>query len=151
MNKTVLLSGVLAIGLFLVFVAGVFGGIEPSPFKPSLNDLRLFRQEIDPSKGRLAGAEPGANLAKPGLLRSHANMTNLLQSIRGRVKGLLQAKGQAKGVIGICEQMQPKLDSLELLLKNFGAALKRGDKPVAQGLLSEMEETVKALEALITK
>jgi hypothetical protein len=149
MHKTVLLSGVLAVGLFLFLATGVFGGIEPSPFRPSLRDLRSFRQEIDPSKGRLAEAKPGANLAKPGLLKSQANMTNLLQSIRAKVKGLLETKGQSKGVIGICEQMQPKLDSLELLLKNFGAALKRGDKPVAQGLLSEIEETVKALEALI--
>ena len=151
MNKTVLLSGVLVVGLFLVFAAGVFGGIEPSPFRPSLHDLRLFRQEIDPSKGRLAGAKPGANLTKLGLMKSQANMTNLLQSIRGRVKGLLQAKGQSKGVIGICIQMQPKLDSLELLLKNFGAALKQGEKPTAQGLLNQMGETVKTLEALIAK
>jgi len=151
MKKTVLVSGVLAICLFLGIATGAFGGIEPSPFAPSMHDLQLFQQEIDPSKGRLAEAKPGANLTKLGLMKSHENMMGLLQSIRTKVKGLEGTRGQEKGVLDICNKMKPKLASLELFLKNFNAAIKQGDKPTAQGLLNEIGETVKALEALIAK
>jgi exoribonuclease R len=47
--------------------------------------------------------------------------------------------------------MKPKLDSLELFLKNFKIAIKQGDKPTAQGLLNRMGETVKGLEDLLAK
>jgi hypothetical protein len=155
MKKTVLVSGVLAICLFLVVANGAFGGVEPTPWKlhwtPIGQDLRLFQQEIDPSRGRLAEAKPGADLTKLGLLKSHENMMSLLQSLRTKVRGLEGVKGQAKGVLDICNKMKPKLDSLELFLKNFKAAIKQGDKPTAQGLLNEMGETVKGLQALIAK
>ena len=151
MKKTVVVSGVLAMCLFLVITTGVFGGIAPSPFAPIGQDLKLFQQEIDPSKGKLAEAKLGADLTKLGLLKSHENMMNLLQSIQAKVKGLEGIRGQEKGIIIICNKMKPKLDSLELFLKNFNAAIKRGDKPAAQSLLNEMGETVKALEALIAR
>jgi hypothetical protein len=151
MNKTVLLSGVLAICLFLVITTGVFGGIEPSPFAPIGQDLKLFQQEIDPSKGKLAEAKPGADLTKLGLLKSHENMMSLLQSLRTKVRGLEGTQGQEKGIIIICNKMKPKLDSLDVSLKNFGAAIKRGDRLAAQGLLNEIGETVKGIEALLAK
>ena len=151
MKKTVLVSGVLAICFVLGIVTGAFGGIAPSPFAPSMHDLQLFQQEIDPLRGRLAETKPGADLTKLGLLKSHENMMSLLQSLRTKVKGLEGAKGQEKGVLDICNKMKPQLDSLGLLLKNFKLAIKQGDKPTAQGLLNKIAETVKALEALIAK
>jgi hypothetical protein len=151
MTKAVSVSGILAICFVIVAITGAFGGVEPSPFTPIIQDLKLFQQEIDPSHGRLAEAKPGADLAKLGLLKSHENMMSLLQSLRTKVKGLEGARGQEKGVLDICNKMKPKLDSLELLLKNFKAAIRQGDKPAAQRLLNKMEETVKALEALIAQ
>jgi hypothetical protein len=151
MNKTVLLTGIIAICFFLGIATGVFGGVEPSPFAPIRDDLKLFQQEIDPSRGRLAEAKPGADLTKLGLLKSHENMMALLQSLRTKVKGLEETRGQEKGIIIICNKMKPKLDSLGLFLKNFKAAIKQGDKPTAQGLLNQMEETVKGLECLLPR
>ncbi|MCJ7663604.1 MAG: hypothetical protein MUO24_05125 [Desulfobacterales bacterium] len=151
MSRTVLVSGIIAICLFLGIATGAFAGIEPSPFSPIRHDLKLFQQEIVPSKGRLAEARPGADLTKLGLLKSRENMMGLLQSIRTKVKGLEAIRGQERGVLEICNKMKPKLDSLELFLKNFKTAIKQGDKPTAQGLLNQIGETVKALEALIAK
>ncbi|MCJ7663183.1 MAG: hypothetical protein MUO24_02965 [Desulfobacterales bacterium] len=151
MKKTVVVSGILAICLFLGIATGVFGGVEPTPWIQIRQDLQLFQQEIDPSRGRLAEAKPGTNLTKLGLLKSHENMVNLLQSIQAKVKGLEETKGQEKGVLDICNKMKPKLDSLDVSLKNFKAAIKQGDKLAAQGLLNQMGETVKGLEALLAK
>jgi hypothetical protein len=151
MNKTVLVSGIIAICFVLGATTGAFGGIAPSPFAPIGQDLKLFQQEIDPSKGKLAEVKPGANLTKLGLLKSHENMMSLLQSLRTKVKGLEGIKGQEKGVLDICNKMKPQLDSLGLLLKNFKIAIKQGDKPTAQSLLNQMGETVKGLEALLAK
>ncbi len=151
MKKNVLVSGTIVICLFLGIATGASGGIEPSPFTPIRQDLTLFQQEIDPSKGRLAEAKPGADLTKLGLLKSHENMANLLQSIQTKVKGLEGTKGQERGVLDLCNKMKPKLDSLGLFLKNFEVAIKQGDKPTAQGLLNQMGETVKGLEAMFAK
>ena len=151
MKKAVVVSGVVAICLVLVVATSSFGGIAPSPFAPIGQDLKLFQQEIDPSKGKLAEAKLGADLTKLGLLKSHENMMNLLQSIQAKVKGLEGIRGQEKGVLDICNKMKPKLDSLELFLKNFKIAIRQGDKPAAQGLLNQIGETVKGLEALFTK
>jgi hypothetical protein len=148
MNKTLLSSGAVAICLFLVLAGGVFGGIEPSPFK---HDILAFQKKIDPSRGRLAEAKPGADLTKLGLMKYHADMTQLWQSMEAKVKGLMKTKGQEKGIIITCNKMKPQLDNLELLLKNYGAAIKRSDKLAAQESLAKIEETVKALEALIKK
>ncbi len=145
--------------LFISTVASIYAAeFNPQPEPPGIwawtpvqEDLRLFQQEIDPSKGRLAEAKPGADLAKLGLLKSQENMMALLQSLRTKVKGLEGTKGQEKGVLDICNKMKPQLDSLGLFLKNFQAAIKQGDKPTAQGLLNQMGETVKGLQALIAK
>jgi hypothetical protein len=155
MNKTVLVSWVLATCLFLGIAINAFAGVEPTPWKlhwtPIGQDLRLFQQEIDPSKGRLAQAKPGADLTKLGLLKSHENMANLLQSILTKVKGLEGTKGQEKGILDICNKMKPELDNLGLFLKNFKLAIQQGDKPTAQSLLNQMGETIKGLEGLLTK
>ncbi len=151
MSKTVLLLGVIAICLVLVAATGAFGGIEPVPWAPIGQDLRLFHQELNPAKTKLAEAKPGVDLTKLGLLKSHENMMRLLQSLRTKVKGLEGTKGQEKGVLDICNKMKPRLDSLGLLLKNFKLAIKQGDKPTAQSLLNQIGETVKELEALISK
>jgi hypothetical protein len=151
MNKTVLVSGVIAICFVLGAITGAFGGIEPSPWTPVTHDLQLFQQEIDPAQAKLTGAKPGADLTKLGLLKSHENMMSLLQSLRTKVRGLEGTKGQEKGVLDICNKMKPKLDSLERFLRNFQAAIKQGNKPTAQSLLNQMGETVKGLEALLAK
>jgi hypothetical protein len=151
MKKTVLVSGVLAICLFLVVANGAFGGIEPSPFSPISQDLQLFQQEIEPSRGRLAEAKPGADLTKLGLLKSHENMMGLLQSIQAKVKGLEGTRGQERGVLDLCNKMKPKLDSLGLFLKNFKGAIELGDRLAAQKRLNEIADTVKGLEALLAK
>jgi hypothetical protein len=150
MKKTILVSGVIAICLFLGAIANA-QGFEPTPWAPISHDLQLFQQELSPALAKLADAKPGANLAKLGLLKSHGNMMSLFQSLRTKVKGLEGVKGQAKGVLDICNKMKPRLDSLELLLKNFKLAIRQGDKPTAQSLLNQMGETVKGLEALVAK
>ncbi len=151
MKKRALVLEIIAIFLLLGSAINAFAGVEPTPWKLIREDLKLFQQEIDPSKGRLAEAKPGADLTKLGLLKSHENMMSLLQSLRTKVKGLEETKGQEKGVLDICNKMKPKLDSLELFLKNFKIAIKQGDKPTAQGLLNRMGETVKGLEDLLAK
>ena len=155
MNKRILVSGVLTICIVLGITTAVIGGVviedRPSPWTSIRQDLQLFQQEIDPSRGKLAEAQPGADLKKLSLLKSHEKMMGLLQSIRTKVKGLEGTRGQEKGVLDVCNKMRPKLDSLELLLKNFKAAIKQGDKPSAQGLLNEMGEAVKGLQSLIAK
>jgi hypothetical protein len=150
MKKTVL-SGILAICFVLVAIAGAFGGVEPSPFVPIGQDLRLFHQELNPALAKLGEAKPGADLTKLGLLKSHENMMSLLQSLRTKVKSLEGIKGQGKGVLDTCSKMKPKLDNLGLFLKNFKLAIQQGDKPTAQGLLNQMEETVKRLEGLLPR
>ncbi len=151
MKKTVLVSGGLAICLFLVVANGAFGGIEPSPWTPIGQDLKLFQQELNPAQTKLGDAKPGADLTKLGLLKSHENMMRLLQSLRTKVKGLEGTKGQEKGVLDICNKMKPRLDSLGLFLKNFRLAIQQGDRPTAQSLLNQIGETVKGLEALLAK
>jgi hypothetical protein len=151
MGKTVLVSRIITVCLFLGIVTGAFGGIAPSPFVPIGQDLKLFQQEIDPSKGKLSEAKPGANLTKLGLMKSHENMMGLLQSIQTKVKGLQETKGQEKGVLDICNKIKLKLDSLELFLKNFKEAITQGDRLAAQKRLNEIGDTVKELEALIAK
>lgn len=155
MSKTILLSGVLAICFMLGIATGVFGGVviedRPTPWALIRQDLQLFQQEIDPSRGKLAEAKPGADLTKLGLLKSHEKMMGLLQAIRTKVKGLEGTRRQERGLLDVCNKMRPKLGSLELLLKNFKAAIKQGDKPTAQGLLNQMGEAVKGLQSLIAK
>jgi len=151
MKKTVLVSGIIASCFVLGAITGTFGGVEPSPWVPIGQDLKLFQQELNPALTKLGDAKPGANLTKLGLLKSHENMMSLLQSLRTKVKGLEGTKGQEKGVLDICNKMKPKLDSLGLFLKNFNTAIKQGDKPTAQGLLNQMGETVKGLEGMLPR
>ncbi len=151
MKKAVVVSGLVAICLVLVVANGAFGGIEPSPWTPIGQDLKLFQQELNPAQTKLGDARPGADLTKLGLLKSHENMMRLLQSLRTKVKGLEGTQGQEKGVLDICNKMKPQLDSLGLFLKNFRLAIQQGDRPTAQSLLNQIGETVKGLEALLAK
>ena len=150
MHKKLRVS-VLAICFFVGVTTVAFGGIEPSPWKPLRQDLRLFQQELTPAQAKLADAKPGADLTRLGLLKSHANMMGLLQALRTKIKGLEETKGQAKGVLDTCNKMKPKLDNLGFSLKNFKLAIQQADKPTAQGLLNQIGEQVKELEALIAK
>jgi hypothetical protein len=148
MHKKIMVL-VLAICFFVGATTVALGGIEPSPWKPLREDLRLFQQELAPAKAKLGEAKPGTDLTKLGLLKSHEDMMRLLQSLQTKVQGLEGTKGQTKGVLDICAKMKPKLDNLGFSLKNFKLAIQQGDKPTAHGLLNQIGETIKGLEALL--
>jgi hypothetical protein len=156
MKKEMVLLTVVVMAIVSISAITPSYAFNPQPEPPGIwasiyEDLRSLNQELSPALAKLADAKPGANLTKLGLLKSHGNMMNLLQSLRTKVKGLEGTKGQEKGVLDICNKMKPKLDNLGLFLKNFKLAIQQGDKPTAQGLLNQMGETVKGLEALIAK
>ena len=97
-------------------------------------------------KRKLAEAKPGADLTALTLRGSHEDMMNLLRSLQAKAKALQQKGGQEKGIID--DGITPKLNSLDVSLKNFKIAIQSGNRMAAQRFLNEIAETVKALGAL---